>query len=192
MRSINATISSQLDAGTVIVRELVRISLGSGDYGFVRSVEPITISGLEYKALGILDVSDFEFAAGTNAQPFTIRLPASNDDGRLPAILADLLSEDYRDRPVTVFDAHRNVSTGAYIATLTTRYGRINQLRYVKTKDGGASYVLECLSRAIDYSRRNGRLANDLDQQRRSSGDRFYQHLSSTGRIRIPWGRAKI
>lgn len=192
MRSINATVASQLDAGRIVMRELVRLSLGSGDYGLARSVEPITISGLTYQPLGVMNISAFEFAPGANAQPFSIELPAKNDDGRLPSVLQNLFNEDYRDRPVTVFDAHFNASTGAYITALTTRYGRVNQLSWQRSKEGGAVFVLECLSRAIDYGRRNGRMANDLDQQRRSSGDRFYQHLSTTGRVRIPWGRAKV
>ena len=191
MRTINATVSSQLAAGAVSIRQLVKFSLGSGEYGFALSVQPITFSGLEYKALGVVDVSDIRLAPGTSADDFTVRLPASTDDGLLPAVLDGFFAEDYRDRPVTLYDAYLNADTGALITAIEMRRGYIEQVRLIRNVDGGAVYELECLSRAIDYSRRNGRLANDVDQQRRSTGDRFFSHTAQTGRVQIYWGRAR-
>jgi hypothetical protein len=191
MRTFNATVQGQLDAGRVSIRQLVKLTLGSGDYGFALSVQPITFSGLEYKALGVIDVSDLDFSTGTSANDFTIRLPASTDDGMLPAVLDGFFVEDYRDRPVTVIDAYLNADTGALITGITVKYGYIDQVRLVRNVDGGAWYELECLSRAIDYSRRNGRLANDVDQKRRSAGDKFFEHTAQTGRVQVYWGRVK-
>jgi hypothetical protein len=191
MRTFNATVQAQLDAGRVSIRQLVKITLGSGDYGFALSVEPITYSALEYKALGIVDVSDVQFSSGTSANDFTIRLPASTDDPLLPAVLDGFFTEDYRDRPVTVIDAYLNADTGALITGITVKYGYIDQVRLLRNVDDGSWYELECLSRSIDYSRRNGRLANDVDQKRRSSGDKFFEHTAQTGRVQIYWGRVK-
>lgn len=191
MRTFNATVQAQLDAGRVSIRQLVKLGLASGEYGFALSVQPITFSGLEYKALGIIDVSDLDFSTGTSANDFTIRLPASTDDGMLPAVLDGFFAEDYRDRPVTVIDAYLNADTGALITGITVKYGYIDQVRLVRNVDEGSWYELECLSRAIDYSRRNGRLANDVDQKRRSAGDKFFEHTAQTGRVQIPWGRVR-
>jgi hypothetical protein len=191
MRSINATVETQLAAGRVSIRQLVKLELGSGSYGFALSVEPITFSSLEYKALGIIEVSDLRLAPGTSADDFTIRLPASTDDGMLPAVLDGFFAEDYRDRPVTIYDAYLNADTGALITAIEMRRGYIDQVRLIRNVDGGAAYELECLSRAIDYSRRNGRLASDVDQQRRSSGDRFFSHTAQTGRVQVYWGRVR-
>jgi hypothetical protein len=191
MRSINATVETQLAAGRVSIRQLVKLSLGSGDYGFAQSVQPITYSALEYKALGLIDVSDLRLAPGTSADDFTVRLPASTDDGMLPAVLDGFFAEDYRDRPVTIYDAYLHADTGALVTAIEMRRGLIDQVRYTRNVDGGATYELECLSRAIDYSRRNGRLASDVDQQRRSSGDRFFEHTAQTGRVQIYWGRVR-
>lgn len=190
MRTINSTVSSQLAAGRTIQRELVRLELGSGTYGFAKSVQPITFAGVTYQPVSLISVSGFQFGPGTSAQDFAITLPASNDDGRLPSVLQDIFSEDYRDRPVTVVDAHFNSDTGAIITTIPIRYGYINDLVF-RHSDEGDQYVIECQSRAIDYSRRNGRLCNDLDQQRRYPGDRFFLHLSQTGRVQVYWGKNK-
>jgi hypothetical protein len=191
MRTIDSTVTSQLAAGRFSIRQLVKLELGSGSYGFALSVQPITYSSLEYKALGVIDVSDVRMAYGTSADDFTIRLPASTDDGMLPAVLDGFFVEDYRDRPVTLYDAYLHIDTGALITAIEMRRGYIDQVRLVRNVDGGSVYELECLSRAIDYSRRNGRLANDVDQQRRSSGDRFFSHTAQTGRVQIYWGRAR-
>jgi hypothetical protein len=191
MRTFNATVQGQLDAGRVSIRQLVKLELGSGSYGFALSVQPITFSSLEYKALGLIEVSDLRLAPGTTADDFTVRLPASTDDGMLPAVLDGFFSEDYRDRPVILYDAYLHADTGALITAIEMRRGLIDQVRLIRNVDGGASYELECVSRAIDYSRRNGRLANDVDQQRRASGDRFFSHTAQTGRVQIYWGRVK-
>lgn len=190
MRTINSTVSSQLSAGRTIQRELVRFSLGSGTYGFVRGIDKVTFAGVTYEPNGIIDISSLGFGPGTSAEGFSIIMPASNDDGRLPDVLQGLFSEDYRDRPVTVLDAHFNADTGALITTIPIRYGYINDLVYQRGRDGD-QFILECLSRSIDYSRRNGRLCNDLDQQRRYAGDRFFLHLSQTGRVQVYWGKNK-
>jgi len=189
MRSFGTTINNQLDDGRIAVAGLIKFVLGSGSYGFAKSVEPITYSALEYKPLGLISVSDIAYVPGTVAQDFLVRLPASPDDGFTPAVLQGFWSEDYRGRAVTVMDAHFNIDTGALVDVITMRAGYIDQVRMRRTRDGGAVFEAECLSRAIDYSRQNGRLANHEDQQRRSAGDLFYQHLSETGRVQTYWGR---
>jgi hypothetical protein len=191
MRSINATVTAQLAAGAFSIRQLVKLELGGGTYGFALSVQPITYSALEYKALGVIDVSDVRMAYGTSADDFTIRLPASTEDGLLPAVLDGFFAEDYRDRPVTLYDAYLHIDTGALITAIEMRRGYIDQVRYTRNVDGGAVYEVECLSRAVDYSRRNGRLANDVDQKRRSSGDKFFEHTAQTGRVQVYWGRVR-
>jgi hypothetical protein len=191
MRTFNATVQGQLDAGRVSIRQLVKVSLGSGDYGFAMSVQPITFSGLEYQALGLIEVSDIRLAPGTSADDFTVVLPASVEDGMIPAVLDGFFSEAFTDRPITIIDAYLNADTGALITGITMRYGYIDFVRLLSNVEGGDRFEVECTSRAIDYSRRNGRLSNDLDQKRRSAGDKFFEHTNQTGRTQLYWGRAK-
>jgi hypothetical protein len=191
MRTIDSTVSAQLAAGLFSIRQLIRLELGSGAYGLAVSVQPIVFGGLTYEPLGAVEVSDLQFAPGTSALDFTLKLPASSDDATLPSILTNLFSEDYRDRPVRLFDAYLHSSTGALITAIEIRRGYIDHIRHISEPEEGALYEVECLSRAIDYSRRNGRLANDLDQKRRSSGDKFFEHATQTGRVQIYWGRVK-
>jgi hypothetical protein len=191
MRTINSTVESQLESGRFSIRKLIKLALGSGNYGLALSIQPITFTGLEYKALGILGDSSIEFSSGTSAQDFTLMLPQSVEGDASPEILRNFFYEDYRDRPVSIYDAYLNVDTGDLITAIEIRRGYIDRVRYTETEENGAVYELECFSRAIDYSRRNGRLANDVDQQRRSSGDRFFSHTAQTGRQQIYWGRVK-
>jgi hypothetical protein len=191
MRTLNATVEAQLAAGRVSIRQLVKLSLGSGDYGFAMSVQPITFSGLEYKPLGVIEVSDLRLAPGTTADDFTVVLPASVEDGMLPAVLDGFFSEAFTDRPVSIIDAYLNVDTGALITGITMRSGYIDHVRLLRNVEGGSRFEIECTSRAIDYSRRNGRLSSDLDQRRRSSGDKFFEHTNQTGRTQLYWGRVK-
>lgn len=191
MRTINSTIAANLAAGRTIIHGLIRFELASGNYGFARAAQPIVYGGLTYYPGGAFQVSDIAMAPGTAAQQFTISLAMSADDPSVPAVLKSIYNEDYRDRPVYILDAYSNPDTGALIDVITVRRGYIDVLSEKGNTDSGPVLIAECLTRALDYSRRNGRYATNEDQQRRSSGDLFYSHASKTGRVDLPWGREK-
>lgn len=191
MRTINSTVAANRAAGRTNTRGLIRFELASGNYGFARSATPIPHGGLTYYPGGAFQVSDIAMAPGTSAQQFTISLAMSPDDPQVPSVLKNIYDEDYRDRPVYILDAEFNPDTGALVDVITVRRGYIDVLSEKGNTESGPVLVAECLTRALDYSRRNGRYATNEDQQRRSSGDLFYSHASKTGRVDLPWGREK-
>lgn len=179
-----------LDEGRTVIRGLIRFDFGTGSYGFIKAVQPMTYGGLEYKPGGYLNVSDLTEETGLQAQQFTITLPASPDDGLTPAVLQTIEAEDYRDRPVTIYDAHFHPDTNALLMVQIMKRGYVDTIDHVDSaKSGGYMLVANCETRALDYTRMNGRKRNDVDQQRRSATDKFFQHASTRGREQIFWGR---
>lgn len=187
METFDTAIQAQLDAGVVSVRGLIKVVLGSGSYGFVRDVVPLVYDGLTYQPGGLISVSDIPAEVGFAASSFTIRLAFSADDDLTPNVLQQIYSESYRDRAVTVYDAYKNVETGAVIDAVLQRAGYIDRLK-LRRDDNGAVLDVECYSRSIDYSRKNGRMATRQDQRRRVTGDRFFDQASRTKTMRIVWG----
>ncbi|WP_309086470.1 DUF2163 domain-containing protein [Chelativorans sp.] len=179
-----------LDQGRIRIRGLMKFAFGTGTYGFVKGQQPFAWNGLTYQPGGVIEVSDFTAGTGTEARQFTITLAASPDDGLTPAVLRTIEQEDYRDRPVTIYDAYQHPETGALLHVEAIERGYIDTLRHEETEDG---YVLvaDCESRALDYSRTNGRKRNDADQKRRAPNDDFYSNAAMRGREEVWWGRAK-
>lgn len=180
-----------LDAGRTNVRGLIRFDFGTGTYGFIKAMAPFTYSGVTYQPGGIIQVSDLSGASGLSAQQFTITLAASPDDGLTPEVLRTIEAEDYRDRPVTISDAHFHPDTGALVAVQVLRRGYVDVIDHEDDPNAGYALVANCETRALDYTRMNGRKRSDTDQQRRASGDRWFEFASRRGREEVFWGRAK-
>ena len=179
-----------LDEGRIIIRGMMRFDFGSGSYGFIKSLAPFEYNGLVYVPGSAIAVSDLAFATGLAAQQFTITLAASPDDGLTPEILQTVESEDYRDYPVRVMDGMFHPDTGALLFVQTMMRGYVDTIDHVDTQQAGYTLVMNCESRALDYTRTNGRKRTNLDQQRRAAGDRFFEHASTRGREKIYWGQA--
>lgn len=192
MRNFNPALLALLDEGRTDIVGMIRFDLGEGIFGFIHRSSPHTFEGVEYQPLpaGILSVSDFPMATGTAAEGFTIELSESPDDGLTPDVIVQLESYDYRDRPVTVFDWHHHPDTGLPLTDpIAQMRGYINAVEHTTDPDRGYIVRIECESRAIDYSRTNGRIRSVDDQRRRLAGDRGFEHAAVTGRQKIKWGR---
>lgn len=180
-----------LDAGRMIIRGLIRFEFGTGTYGFISSVQPLTYSGLTYQPGGLLNVSDFSDSAGLVAQNFTVSLTASPDDGLTPSVLKTIEAEDYRDRPVKIYDAHFHPDTGALVGVEIVKRGYVDTIDHLITTESGYQLVANCENRALDYTRTNSRRRGDFDQQRRTNVfiDRFYQNSSLRVHQTVYWGK---
>ena len=190
MLSYSSDVLDLLDEGRIIVRGLIEFRFGGGTYRFAKSIAPIVWSGNTYQPGGIIQVSDLSGGTGTAARQFTITLAASPDDGLTPEVLQTIEAEDYKDRPVIIYDAHFHPDTGAFIAARAMRRGYVDVIDHVEDENG-YTLVANCETRALDYTRTNGRKRNHADQQRRNAGDKFLEHASTRGREEVFWGRKK-
>jgi hypothetical protein len=191
MEIIDPDVLDLLDEGRIIVYGLIKFELGGGDYGFIKRSTPFTWSGLTYLPGGIIQVSDLPAGTGVAARQFTITLAASPDDGLTPEVIQTIELEDYRDRPVTLYDAYFHPDTGALITVRPLRRGYIDIVIHEEDSENGFVVTAMCETRALDYSRVNGRKRTVTDQARRNAGDLFFQHSARRGREEVFWGRVK-
>lgn len=189
MISFPSDVLDLLDEGRISIRGMIKFAFGTGTYGFIRSIAPMTYSGLTYKPGGLISVSDLSSATGLVANAFAITLSASPNDDLTPAVLQTIEAEDYRDRPVTIYDAYFHPDTGALLHVQTMKRGYVDTIDHIDTIESGYTIVANCESRAIDYTRTNGRKRSDVDQRRRSSTDKWFQQSSLRGRETIYWGQ---
>lgn len=188
--ALSAEALAHLENGTADVRGLIKFQFGTGTYGFIKSQEPFTWAGLTYLPGGIIQVSDLSSGTGLTARQFEVSLAASPDDELTPAVLLTIEQEDYRDRPVTIYDAHFHPDTGEVIHVEAMKRGYVDVIDH-REDDDGYQIVALCESRALDYSRTNGRKRTTSDQARRASGDLYFENAAKRGREEIFWGRLK-
>lgn len=196
MRTFSPTLLALLDEGRVSLAGMIRFDLGEGSYGFIRRAAPYTWGGVTYQPMleGLISVSSLAATTGTSASGFTLTLSESPDDGLTPDVLLNIENYDYRDRPVTIYDLHAHPDTGAILGDpVAMMRGYINAIEHVTDPSSGYLMQVECESRALDYSRRNGRLASHEDQQRRApvgTVDKFFEHAGSAGKKDLKWGKS--
>lgn len=179
------------DAGRIAVRGMMRFDLGSGSYGFIYAMQPFTYAGVTYVPGGLIKVSDLTGTLGRTAQAFTVTLAASADTELTPAVLQTIEAEDYRDRPVTIYDAYFHPDTGVLLHVQALKRGYVDTIDHVADPSGGYTLTATCETRALDYTRRNARRRTTVDQARRAPGDKFFEHCAMRGREEIFWGRER-
>ena len=177
-----------MDAGRENIRGLIRFDLGGGTYGFTNASTPYSHGGVTYVPGGALQVSALGSVLGTTAEGFTIRLAESLDDGLTPAVLSTIENEDYRDRPVTIYDVMLDPDTGATLSVEAVKRGYIDTIEHHLDPVEGMVLVANCEDRSLDYSRRNARQTNTTDQARRDADDTFFDHVAVAGKVELKWG----
>lgn len=181
-----------LNEGRVEFAGMIRFDFGTGSFGFIRAEAPYTFGGITFQPFpaGILTVSDLPYSSGTSADGFTILFSENDELGLTPNIMQNVEFQDYRDRPVTIYDLHRHPDTGAVLGNpIVRKKGYINVIDHIKEPDQGFYINIQCETRTIDYNRTNGRNRTNEDQLRRSSTDNGFIHAATTGRIKIKWGK---
>ena len=192
MRTFAPELLDLLDEGRIAIAGMIRLDLGEGAFGIIQRSAPYTFGGVTYEAFpaGLISVSDIPGSTGTAAHGFAIELSESADDKLTPDVILGIESYDYRDRPVTVYDLYMHPDTGAVLTDpIAQARGYINAVSHEEDPARGHIALIECESRAIDYTRTNGRIRSSADQQRRSAGDLFFEHAGTTGRIKLNWGK---
>jgi len=188
--TFSSEVKDLYDAGRIITRQMIRFQFGSGIYGFIARNSPLEYAGVTYQPFGLIEVSDIGGSTGLTADGgFEITLAESADFGLTPEMLTQIEAEDYRDRPVVIFDAHFHPDSGELVQIEAVARGYLDVIEHLEDERG---YYLKatCEGRQLDYTRKNGRKRTVPDQARRDAGDRFFEHAALSGRVDVNWGRA--
>ncbi len=181
------------DEGRIKSRQAVRFQFASGVYGFISDRSELVWQGIEFMPFGLIKVSELSSATGTTASSsFTLTLGESPDDGVTADLLLRIEDEDYRDRPVVVYDVHFHPDTGELLQVEAVARGYLDVIDHEEDAKDGLVLTGRCEGRQLDYSRRNGRYRSMADQQRRKPGDKFFEHVAKAGRVEVPWGRTAL
>lgn len=189
MRTFDTDIAAALNAGRVVKRELVEMQLGGGTLRYVRDDEPRSWDGETWQPGAFISVSAIRRESGLSASSFDVLLSASENDDLTPADLKTWYNYDWNDRKIIIRDLYLDADDGSAIDAEPLIQGYVDRVKWVQNTQTGAALQLECLDRALDFSRQNGRLATDADQKLRSATDTFFKHAAIIGEQTFWWGR---
>jgi hypothetical protein len=101
---------------------------------------------------------------------------------------------DMRNAPIQIYRAlFDTAAQRSLVAPARCRFaGFVNTCPITTPKIGGAAQaVLNCVGNVNELTRQNVDTRSDESQQRRASGDRFFQYVGVTGQIQVWWGQDK-
>lgn len=166
-----------LDEGRASIRSGARFEFGTGTYGLWNGKGDLTFGSLVYWANSIIQVEEAAQSMGTSAIPLTIKLPAKT--GLTPDKLLLIEQEDYKNRPVIVYDFYFDPDDmrGGLLHAEPRYSGYMDTIDH--RNDNGEVYLqgnVETL--ALDNFRDGYRSASHEDQQLVSPGDKFLEFAS--------------
>ena len=147
-------------------------------------MDDLTIGGATYTGAGsLLDISDVEETQELKSSGLSITL-----SGMDATVLDYALTENYQNRPITLFLGYLSGSTNETVGTLTLFKGRMISMTVNDTPDG-ANITLDCENRLVDLNRpSNFRYTKD-SQEFLHSGDKGFDRVASLQDKEIIWGQ---
>lgn len=175
--SYPSELEAMFEDGRFAVRGLVRFQFGTGTYGVWNGTGDLVYAGLTYRPNALISVSEIPIGMGMQAVPLTIEMPESADWGVTPDRLATIEDEDYKGRPVTIYDAYFHPDTRELVHVEPLYAGYVDYIDHV-VQDGVMKLVGHVETGALDNHRDGYRTASHADQQLVSPGDMFFEHAS--------------
>lgn len=167
-----------LDEGRAVIRSLIKIECGTGTCGFWNGNADLSWSGLTYWPSTLISVSEPVYGVGSAAANFAVELVAKRDFGLEPDKLLLIENEDYKGRPVTVYDAYFDPDDrGALLHVEPMLFGYCDTVDH-STERGEAKLVANIIDGRLDNHRDGYRSASHEDQQLVAPGDKFFEFAS--------------
>tara|TARA_R100000773_G_scaffold22815_1_gene20094 strand:+ start:4131 stop:4787 length:657 start_codon:yes stop_codon:yes gene_type:complete len=169
-QEIKFAIKAEFDTDTV------RLHTGGGT---------LTINSENYEGAGtLLAISEIEDTKELKSSGVTFQL-----SGMDSTVLGFALSENYQNRPITLFMAFTSGGTNNVDGFLTLYSGRMTQADITDTSEG-ATITLNTENRLIDLSRPcNLRYTNE-SQEHLFAGDTSLNQIHKVTQMQIFWGRS--
>jgi len=179
--SVPARVTELLEEGRLAIRGAAKFEFGGGTYGVTTNSAAFTYGGVTYVPNQLIQIEAPAAVLGLEASEITITMPSASDFGLTPDKLAAIEDEDYKGRPVTVYDALFDPDDGSLLYLDPIAYAYLDTIDHVRDGDGEMKLVGNAVSGALDNHRDGHRAASHEDQQLVSPGDMFFEHA---GRVK--------
>lgn len=191
MQAIDSAIQAALDAGILIKRGMIVFEFGSGIYAFWDGSAPLVWNAITFNPHNsLLDVSPVNQSGNLASSALTVTLRAVPAAGLTPDVLSTIEDEDYKNRPVTIYNGFFDAQTRTLLggAPVVIWEGEVDTITHRQAR-GDYHLVTSLESRSRDYTRKGARLRGNKDQQNLFAGDGFLKHADNAATSKEYFGQ---
>jgi len=150
-------------------------------------LDNLVINSETYEGAGtLLSISDIEDTKELKSSGVTFQLSGMDAD-----VLGYALTENYQNRPVTLFMAFTSGGTNIVDGYLTLYKGRMVQAD-ITDSTAGATITLQTENRLIDLTRPSNIRYTKESQQYLYDGDTSLNQVAKVNQMQIYWGRKGV
>jgi len=156
--------------------DVLRVNTTAGD---------VVFGGNTYQGVGtLLSMSAFEDSAELKSSGLTIGL-----SGLDPSILSHSLTNDYHNRPITVFTGFLDGGGENAGAVMTSFKGRMTSMQITEDPQGANTIVVNCENRLVDLKRPSNIRYLKESQKIIDAADTGFNRMELLQTIEVQWGK---
>jgi len=183
-QGIDTAISNRLGADAQTMFLAVKAEFDTDDIRVWSGTDDITVNSETYTGAGsLLSISGVEEDLELKSSGLTIAL-----SGMDATVLDYALTENYQNRPVTLFLGFQMGGSNESAGELTLFKGRMTTLNITDTPDG-ATVTIDCENRLVDLDRPSNLRYTVESQEFLHSGDTGFNRVQSLADKQIAWGQ---
>tara|TARA_R110000744_G_scaffold40461_2_gene91827 strand:+ start:256 stop:894 length:639 start_codon:yes stop_codon:yes gene_type:complete len=184
-QGLDASIVNRLGADEQAIFFAVKAEFDTDDILVWSGTDDLVISSETYTGAGsLLTISNVEENLELKSNGLAIAL-----SGMDSTIVSYAITENYQNRPITVFMGYVMGGTNEVAGTLTLFKGRMTSLVVNDTPDG-ATVTIDAENRLIDLDRPSNFRYTKESQNFLHSGDTGFNRVASLQDKQIVWGKA--
>lgn len=204
MRVLSPAVQAALDAGTLVPRDFLWITVRDrstgapfsygawSDLGSIAApvIDPSTGAEItrSYRGIGAIhDIGAVPLVSGLTVQ--TVEITLNHIDADMALLLRGY---DMRRAPIELHRGFLDPDSFRLVSAAVPRFSGFVDEAPVSTPPEGeeGQITLTCASHTQDLTRASTAKRSDADQRRRSATDGFFRHAATVGSWKITWGQA--
>tara|TARA_R100000664_G_scaffold34142_1_gene54338 strand:- start:3984 stop:4613 length:630 start_codon:yes stop_codon:yes gene_type:complete len=181
---LDSSIINRLGADHQEIFFAVKAEFDTGDVRVWSGKGDLTISSETYLGAGtLLSVSPVEDSADLSSRGMSVSLSGMDD-----TVLNYALTENYQNRPITLYLGYLSGGSNEVVGTLNVFKGRMLSMS-ISDDPSGSVITIDCENRLIDLERPSNLRYTKESQEFLHSGDKAFDYVSSLQDKEILWGR---
>lgn len=190
MKAFNSATNASLGNRRASKRNLLRLDLAEGTFGFCGDSGDLTYEGVVYRGCGkYISINNLDGASDFSVSPIEVRLSTIPDSRLTPDVLATFNAYTWHQRPAVLYDAYIHPDTRELISVERIARRLIDTCDFLEHVGGQA--VLVALLQPLNYDNtaRGYMRYSDADQRLIDPDDGYFSFAAKAGTANISWGR---
>ena len=181
---IDTAIVGRLTDDHQVMSVAIKAEFDTADIRIWSGLDDLTINSETYTGAGtLLGISGNEDTAELSSTGTVVTLSGMDD-----TVLGYALSENYQNRPITLFLGFQMGGSNESAGELTLFKGRMTALTITDTPDG-ATITIDCENRLVDLDRPSNIRYTLESQQFLNNGDTGFNRVQQLADKQIAWGQ---